>query len=154
MLLRFDPFRDVDRLAEQMLSSWEGPRSFPMDVLQYGDHYAVHFDLPGVDPGSIDLHAEDNTLTVEAARTTRTDDQGQALIRERPTGTFRRQLVLGDGLDTENVTATYDEGVLTVTIPVHEKAKPRKIDVARSGSSPKVIEGESKQASVGAGSTS
>lgn len=153
MMLRFDPFRDVDRLAEQMRSTWEGPRSFPMDVLQCGDHYVVHFDLPGVDPGSIDLHAEDNTLTVEAARATRSDEQSQALIRERPTGTFRRQLVLGDGLDVENVRATYDEGVLTVTIPVNEKAKPRKIDIARAGS-PKVIEGESRQSAVGSGTKS
>ncbi|MGB9376277.1 MAG: Hsp20/alpha crystallin family protein [Mycobacteriales bacterium] len=148
-MLRFDPFRDVDRLAEQMMSSWEGPRSFPMDVLRSGDHYVVHFDLPGVDPGSIDLHAEDNTLTVEASRSTRVDQDGEALIMERPTGTFRRQLVLGDGLDTDSISATYDEGVLTVTIPVHEKAKPRKIDIARAGS-PKVIEGDAEQNAVGA----
>lgn len=154
MLLRFDPFRDIDRLADQMRSSWQGPRSFPMDVLQAGDHYVVHFDLPGVDPGSIELQAEDNTLTVEATRATRNDEQGQALILERPTGTFRRELVLGDGLDTENVSATYDEGVLTVTIPVHEKAKPRKIEIARS-ESPMVIQGESKrQNAVGAGAQS
>jgi len=153
MLLRFDPFRDVDRLAEQMMSSWEGPRSFPMDVLQSGDHYVVHFDLPGVDPGSIDLQAEDNTLTVAATRSPRSDDQGQALIRERPTGTFRRQLVLGDGLDTEKVKATYGHGVLTVTIPVNEKAKARKIDIVQADS-PRVIEGESQQSAVGAGSTS
>lgn len=150
MLLRFDPFRDIDRLADQVFSSWQGPRSFPMDVYRADDHYVVHFDLPGVDPGSVDLSVEDNMLTVEAQRSTRSEDQGEAIVLERPTGTYRRQLVVGDGLDTEAVTATYDEGVLTVTIPVHEKAKPRKIDISRADS-PKVIEGASEQNAVGAG---
>jgi len=151
MLLRFDPFRDIDRLADQF-SSWQGPRSFPMDVYRADDHYVVHFDLPGVDPGSVDLSVEDNMLTVEAQRSTRAEDQGEAIVLERPTGTYRRQLVVGDGLDTNAVTATYDEGVLTVTIPVHEKAKPRKIDISRADS-PKVIEGESQHSAVGSGAT-
>ena len=153
MLLRFDPFRDVDRLAQQVFSSWQGPRAFPMDVYRSGDHYVVNFDLPGVDPGSIDLQVEDNMLTVTAERSARTDSQDEAIVIERPTGTFRRQLVLGEGLDTEAVSATYDEGVLTVTIPVHEKAKPRKIEISRTDS-PKVIEGSSEKAAVGAGATS
>ena len=153
MLLRFDPFRDVDRLTEQMFSTWQGPRSFPMDVYRDGDHYLVRFDLPGVDPGSIDLQVENNMLTVEAQRSTRSEAQGDALIVERPTGTYRRQLVLGEGLDSEAVKATYDDGVLTLTIAVHEKAKPRKIEIGRADS-PKVIEGQSEQTAVGAGATS
>jgi HSP20 family protein len=153
MLLRFDPFRDFDRLADQMRTSWEGPRSFPMDVYRAGDHYVVHFDLPGVDPGSVDLHVEDNMLTVEAERSSRGEDQGEAIVLERPTGRFRRQLVIGDGLDTDKVTATYNEGVLTITIPIHEKAKPRKIDITLSERQPQtVIEGTSSQTAVGAGS--
>lgn len=156
MLLRFDPFRDFDRLADQMRASWEGPRSFPMDVYRAGDHYVVHFDLPGVDPGSVDLHVEDNMLTVEAERSPRAEEQGEAIVVERPTGRFRRQLVIGDGLDTAKVSATYNEGVLTVTIPIHDKAKPRKIDIGRGESQPQpnVIEGQSSQSAVGAGHSS
>jgi HSP20 family protein len=149
MLLRFDPLRDFDRLAQQMLGDWQATRSFPMDVYRSGDHYVLHFDLPGVDPSSVDLSVEDNTLTVRAQRQPRSEDV-ELLVAERPTGEFTRRLVLGNGLDLAGIAATYDGGVLTVTIPVAETAKPRRISIGSAGSAGghKVIEGE--QAAVGA----
>ena len=142
MLLRFDPLRDFDRLAQQMLGDWQAPRSFPMDVYRSGDHYVLHFDLPGVDPASVDLSVEDNTLTVRAQRPPRSEDV-EFLVAERPTGEFTRRLVLGNGLDLGGIAATYDAGVLTVTIPVAETAKPRRISIGSSGSAGHtVIQGE------------
>ena len=145
MLLRFDPFRDFDRLAEQMLGSSRTARPMPMDVYRSGDHYVLHFDLPGIDPGPVDLSVEDNTLTVRATRPARTHEGVEFLVAERPTGEFTRQLVLGNGLDLSGISATFDAGVLTVTIAVAETAKPRKIAVSSSGSGPKVIEGEQQE---------
>lgn len=152
MLLRFDPFRDFDRLTEQVLGAAAAPRSMPMDVYRSGDHYVLHFDLPGVDPGSVDLSVHDNVLTIKAARPARSTDGVEFLVAERPTGEFTRQLVLGNGLDLAGVSATYDAGVLTLTIPVAESAKPRKIEISSAGSGPKVIEGERQPAAVGSGS--
>jgi HSP20 family protein len=152
MLLRFDPFRDVDRLTEQMLAGWRTARPVAMDVYRSGDHYVLHFDLPGVDPSSIDLGVQDNTLTVKATRPERSADQVEFLVAERPTGEFTRQLVLGNGLDLGGIAATYDAGVLTVTIPVAETAKPRRISIGSAGAEPKVIEGQTSQAAVGSGS--
>ncbi|MGH8868849.1 MAG: Hsp20/alpha crystallin family protein [Actinomycetes bacterium] len=145
MLLNFDPFRDFDRLADQMLASTRVPRTAPMDVYRSGDHYVLLLDLPGVDPGSVDLTVENSTLTVRAERTARPDQGVQYLVSERPTGTFSRQLQLGEGLDAEAISATYDAGVLAVTIPVAEKAKPRKIEVGTNGGQ-KVIEGAPEDA--------
>jgi HSP20 family protein len=143
MLLRFDPFRDLDRLADQMLSTARMPRMMPMDAYRSGDQFVLHFDLPGIDPDSVDLTVENNTLSVRAERSNRTiPEDAQWLVSERPTGSFNRQLVLGDGLDTDDIRATYHDGVLTVTIPVAEQAKPRRIEVARS-EEPRVIEGRS-----------
>ncbi len=142
MLLRFDPFRDFDRLTEQLLGDSRTARPMPMDVYRSGDHYVLHFDVPGIDPASVDLSVEDNVLTVHATRPARTADAVEFLVAERPTGQFSRQLVLGNGLDLGGIAATYDAGVLTVTIPVAETAKPRKIEVTSNGSEPKVIEGE------------
>jgi HSP20 family protein len=152
MLLRFDPLRDFDRLTQQMLSDRRLAGAMPMDVYRSGDHYVLHFDLPGIDPSSVDLSVEDNTLTVRATRPSRTTENVEFLVAERPTGEFTRQLVLGNGLDLGGISATYDAGVLTVTIPVAETAKPRKIEVTSSGSGPKVIEGEQERTAVGAGS--
>ena len=156
-MMRFDPFRDLDRLADQLASGVRTPRMAPMDVFRIGDHYVVHLDLPGVDPGSVDLSVEDNALTVRAHRTTRPQGEGmQVVVAERPSGEFVRQLFLGEGLDTDRVEATYDQGVLTLHIPVAERAKPRKIEVAVGGgqSSPQVIQGSTEQSAVGAGSDS
>ena len=156
-MMRFDPFRDLDRLAEQMSSGMRTPRTAPMDVYRLGDHYVVHLDLPGVDPGSVDLSVEDNALTVRAHRTTRPQGEGmQVVVAERPSGEFVRQLFLGEGLDTERIEATYDQGVLTLHVPVAERAKPRKIEVSVGGrEAPQtVIDGSTQQSAVSAGSSS
>ncbi len=123
VMMRFDPFRDLDRLADQLTSGMRTPRTAPMDVYRLGDHYVVHLDLPGVDPGSVDLSVEDNALTVRAHRTTRPQGEGmQVVVAERPSGEFVRQLFLGEGLDTGRIEATYDQGVLTLHIPGAERA--------------------------------
>lgn len=153
--LRFDPFRDLDRLASDWFSNLNGtrtPRWAPMDAYRSGDRYLVHFDLPGIDADSLEVTAENNTLTVRADRRPVTAEGAQYVVNERPMGTFSRQMVLGDGLDLEKVSADYHDGVLTVTIPVAEQARPRQISIARTSSSGsvgtggehKVIEGASK----------
>jgi len=142
MLLRFDPFRDFDRLADQVFGSGLAARPMPMDVYRSGEHYVLHFDLPGIDPGSVDLSVDENVLTVKASRPARGADNVEFLVSERPTGEFTRQLVLGNGLDMAHIAATYDAGVLTVTIPVAEAAKPHKITVSSAGTGTKVIEGD------------
>ena len=138
-MLRFDPFHDIDRLTEQLLGTPAGsaraPRFMPMDLYRSGDHYVLHADLPGVDPGSVDVNVENGTLTIRAERSGRTEDDVQWIASERFTGTYQRQLSLGDGIDSDRIAATYENGVLTVTIPVAERAKPRRITVARSGGS-------------------
>ncbi len=133
-LLRFDPFREIDRMLDQAISQTRRP-SFPMDAYRHGETVVVHFDLPGVDPASIDLEFERQTLTVTAERSWRPVDGDQLLATERVHGRFQRQILLGDGLDSDRMHATYEHGVLTVTIPVAERAKPRKIDVAVTGQS-------------------
>jgi HSP20 family protein len=132
--MRFDPFREMDSVA-QMLGRQSGNRqmAMPMDAYRQGDRFIVHFDLPGVDPDSIDLTVEKNVLTVQAERTWQAEDGTEVLISERPQGTFSRQLFLGDSLDTEHIEASYNNGVLTLVIPVAEQAKPRKLSVARGG---------------------
>ena len=133
-VLRFDPFRDLDRMSEQLLGAPAGtrrvPRFMPMDLFKSGDHYVLLADLPGVDPGSIDIDVDNGTLTIRAERTSRSDDGVEWLASERFTGSFMRQISLGDGVDGNLISASYDNGVLSVTIPLAEKAKRRKIDVA------------------------
>ena len=131
MLMRTDPFRELDRLTQQVLGAsgtLARPAVMPMDAWRDGDTFHVEFDLPGVDPGSIDLDVERNVVTVRAERRERGGDV-EMLAAERPRGLFSRQLVLGDNLDTERITAEYDQGVLRLRIPVAEQAKPRKINV-------------------------
>jgi HSP20 family protein len=140
VVLRFDPFRDVDRLAEQLLGTQRAPRAMPMDLFRSGDHYVLACDLPGVDPGSVDLSVDGGTLTIRAQRTPRSDEHAQWLAQERPSGTFLRQLGLGEGLDTTQISATYENGVLTVTLPVAERAKPRRIQVNTTERGGRVIE--------------
>lgn len=127
-LLRYDPFREIDRMVDQAINQARRP-SFPMDAYRHGETVVVHFDLPGVDPNSIDIEFERQALTVTAERSWRPIDGDQLLAAERVHGKFQRQILLGDGLDTERLHATYEHGVLTVTIPVAERAKPRKIAV-------------------------
>lgn len=132
-VMRFDPFRDLDRLTEQMLGvpvgSTRAPRFMPMDLYRSGDHYVLHADLPGVDPGSVDVSVDNGTLTVRAERSGRTEESVDWLTSERFTGSYMRQLSLGDGVDAGRIAATYENGVLTVTIPLAEKAKPRRIEI-------------------------
>jgi HSP20 family protein len=132
-VLRFDPFRDFDRMTEQLLGvpsgSARAPRFMPMDLYRSGDHYVLHADLPGVDPGSVDLGVENGTLTIKAERSERTEDGVQWIASERFTGTYMRQIALGDDIDSERISATYANGVLTVTLPVAERAKPRRVEI-------------------------
>ncbi|SFC39133.1 HSP20 family protein [Nocardioides terrae] len=134
MLMRTDPFRDFDRLAQQLLGtgSTSRPAIMPMDAWREGDRFVVEFDLPGVAPDTLDIDVERNVLTVRAERPARSGDW-EPLASERPKGLFSRQLVLGDNLDLQQVDASYDAGVLRLTIPVAERAKPRRIEV-RTGS--------------------
>jgi HSP20 family protein len=129
MLMRTDPFRDLDRLTQQLMGTASRPTMMAMDAWREGDEFVVEFDLPGVDPGSVDLDVERNVLTVKAERPSLNGDR-ELLAAERPRGVFSRQLILGDNLDTENVGASYSSGVLTVRIPVAEQAKPRKIQIS------------------------
>lgn len=130
MAMNFDPFRELDRVAGAFLDTRRGPRLMPMDLYRDGDHYVLAADLPGIDPGSVDIDVDGQLLTIRAERTLTTGDGVAWLAKERESGSFLRQLNLGQGIDTENITAHYDNGVLSVTIPVSEKAKPRKITVA------------------------
>jgi HSP20 family protein len=146
-LIRFDPFRELDRMFDQAVSQARQP-SFPMDAYRHGDTIVVHFDLPGVDPSSIDIEYERQTLTVSAERSWQPTEGDQLLATERVHGKFQRQILLGDGLDTERLKANYEQGVLTVTIPVAEKAKPRKFDVEITDSHQKSIDTASEPVST------
>lgn len=132
-MLRFDPFRDFDRVTEQLLGvpsgSARAPRFMPMDLYRSGDHYVLHADLPGVDPGSVDVGVENGTLTIKAQRSERTEDGVQWIASERFTGTYLRQIALGDDIDADRISATYANGVLTVTLPVAERARPRRVEI-------------------------
>jgi len=129
MLLRTaDPFRDIDRLAGQLLGTTNRPAVMPMDAWREGDVFQIAFDLPGVAQESIDLDVERNVLTVRAERVPDNGDW-EMLASERPRGVFSRQLVLGDNLDLDRIEARYDAGVLRLTVPVAERAKPRKIEI-------------------------
>jgi HSP20 family protein len=135
MLMRWDPFREIDRLSDQAFAGLRSRQAvMPMDAYRHGDQFVVHFDLPGVDPSSIELTVEKNVLTVSAERSWQQGEGDEIVVSERPQGAFSRQLFLGEGLDADGVSANYDQGVLTVTIPVAEKAKPRKVEVSTSGS--------------------
>ncbi|CAM3661004.1 Hsp20/alpha crystallin family protein [Mycobacterium frederiksbergense] len=137
-MLRFDPFSDIDTLTRGLLNSQTGstrsPRFMPMDLYKVDDHFVLTADLPGVDPGSVDVNVDHGTLTLTAHRSARSDDGVQWLANERFAGTYRRQLSLGEGIDTARIAATYENGVLTVTIPLAERAKPRRIEVTRAAS--------------------
>ncbi|GAA1125799.1 Hsp20/alpha crystallin family protein [Arthrobacter flavus] len=135
MLMRTDPFRELDRLAQQVLGTSARPAAMPMDAWQEGESFVVAFDLPGVDTNSIDLDVERNVLTVRAERSSSAPDGTELIAAERPRGVFSRQLILGDTLDTEHVKANYDGGVLTLRIPIAEKAKPRRIEIESNGRS-------------------
>ena len=128
MLMRTDPFRDLDRLTQQVFGTAARPAMMVMDAWRENDSFVVEFDLPGIDANSIDLDVERNVLTVRADRPAREGIE-ELIAAERPRGVFSRQLILGDNLDTDQVTASYHGGVLRLEIPVAEKAKPRKIAI-------------------------
>lgn len=141
MLMRTDPFRELDRLTQQVLGTngtLARPAVMPMDAWREGDTFHVEFDLPGVDSESIDLDVERNVVTVRAERPERASD-AELIAAERPRGVFSRQLILGDNLDTERISANYDAGVLTLQIPVAEQAKPRKIEISSKGNERQAI---------------
>ena len=145
MLMRTDPFRELDRLTQQVFGqqgTWSRPAVMPMEAYRSGEEFVVHFDLPGVDPASIDLNVERNVLTVQAERRPTADGEHvETLVAERPYGAFSRQLFLAETLDTERIEAHYEAGVLTLRIPVAEQAKPRKVEVNWSGGDkPEAIE--------------
>jgi HSP20 family protein len=146
MLIRFDPFRDLDRLTQQMWGDLSEAAVMPMDAYRHGDHFVVHFDLPGVDPASIEVTVEKNVLTVRAERSWKRGEDDQILVNERPQGSFSRQLFLGEGLDTERIEASYDNGVLTLTVPVAEEARPRKVEITSGNDTAKAIETQSAAA--------
>jgi len=129
----YDPFRELDRFASTLFDSRRGPRRMPMDLYRDGDHYVLTADLPGIDPGSVDIDVDGQLLTIRAERTLTGGEGVKWITREREGATFLRQLSLGQGVDTERIAANYSNGVLSVTIPVSERAKPRKIEVATEG---------------------
>jgi HSP20 family protein len=133
MLMRTDPFRDFDRLTEAVLGTRARPAVMPMDAYREDSTFVVHLDLPGVTPESIDLTVEQNVLSIHAERKPPTGDGAERVVDERPYGVFSRQLFLGDTLDAERLSADYNAGVLTITIPIAERAKPRRIEVNGDG---------------------
>ena len=132
MLMRFEPFRDYDRITEELLSQHRA-RQIPVDAYRRGNEFKLHLDLPGVDPASIELIVEKDLLTVRATRTWTRAEDDQIQVLERAQGEFSRQLFLGESLDRDHITAAYENGVLTVTIPVAEEAKPRKVEITKPG---------------------
>src|SRR5215210_8119822 len=133
MVMRFDPYRDFDRLTEQLASTASrAPRALPMDAYRRGEQFIVQLDLPGVEPSAIDLTVEHNVLTVRAERRFEPQEGDEVAVAERPHGSYTRQILLGDMLDTENMRANCEHGVLTLTIPVAETAKPRRVQVGGS----------------------
>ncbi|MFR9804467.1 Hsp20/alpha crystallin family protein [Pseudonocardia sp. RS010] len=132
MLMRTDPFRELDRWAQQVFGQQGNhtrPVAMPMDAYRAGEQFVVQFDLPGVEPASIDLSVERNVLTVKAERHQAIEEGAESVVAERPYGVYSRQLFLGETLDTEHIEAHYDSGVLTLRIPIAAQAKPRKIEI-------------------------
>jgi HSP20 family protein len=129
MLMRTDPFRELDRLTQQVFGTVARPAAMPMDAYRQGDTFYLHLDLPGIKLDSIDLTVEQNVLTIRADRPATQPDAAELIVAERPAGVFTRQVFLGDTLDPDHMSADYTAGVLTLSIPVHEAAKPRKVEI-------------------------
>ena len=143
MSIDYDPFHRLDELRDRLLSGGRTPLSFPMDAYRRGDEFVVHLDLAGVQPETIDVAVENQVLTVSAERRAEQHEGDQFLVSERPQGRFQRQLRLGSTIDTEAIAASYDGGVLTLTLPVSERARPRQIHVDRGGGQGQIGEGGS-----------
>lgn len=133
MLMRTDPFRGLNRLSQEVMGTQTRPAAMPIDAYRKDDQFLVQFDLPGVESDSIELTVERNVLTVHASRARPESDQVEMLIAERPQGTFSRQLFLGETLDADGIDASYASGVLTLRIPVAERAKPRRVEITSDG---------------------
>jgi HSP20 family protein len=145
MLMRTDPFRDFDRLTQQVFGTPARPAAMPIDAFRSGEEFVVHFDLPGIEPSSIDLTVEKNVLTVHAERRRAEPEGVEMLVAERPHGTFSRQLFLGETLDTDGIDARYGDGVLTLRIPIAERAKPRRVPINAADSGPTAIDSNSQE---------
>jgi HSP20 family protein len=139
-VLRFDPFQEFDRLSRQMLGSGRGPRPMPMEAYRRGDQFFIHLDLPGVNPDDVELTVERNVVSVRAERRSLWREGDEVLVDETPQGSFGRQLFLGDNLDSSRLEASFDQGILTLTIPVAEQAKPRRIQVNARSRGPQPVE--------------
>jgi HSP20 family protein len=135
MLMRFEPFREFDRPVEDLLAENRLHR-VPVDAYRRGNDFKVDLDLPGADPGSIDLTVQADLLTVRATRSSHEDKGDEVQVAERGHGQFGRQLFLGESLDREHIAADYHDGVLTITIPVAEQDKPHKIEITHTGGAP------------------
>ena len=133
MSMTLDPISQLDRFAASVLDSVRAPRMMPVDLYRDGDRYVLHADIPGADPGSIDIDVDGSQLSIRAQRTAGQGEGLRWIARERGAGTYLRQFTLGDGVDIDGISASYDSGVLSVVIPVSERAKPRKIRVESTG---------------------
>jgi len=139
MLMRFEPFREFDRITEELLTAGRA-RQIPVDAYRRGDEFKVHLDMPGVDTASIELTVEKDVLSVRATRTWAPFEGDEIQVTERAQGEFGRQLFLGESLDRDHVAAVYENGVLTITIPVAEQAKPRKVEITHAGGGVQAVE--------------
>ena len=139
-MLRFDPFQEFDRWTRQMLGSGRAPRSMPMEAYRRGDRFFVHLDLPGVGPDDVELTVERNVVAVRAERRSLWQEGDEVLVDETPQGVFSRQLFVGDNLDAGRLEASFDQGILTLTIPVAEQAKPRRIQIGSRSQGPQQVE--------------
>jgi HSP20 family protein len=145
MLMRTDPFRELDRVTQQVFGTPSRPAAMPIDAFRKDDEFVVQFDLPGVDVSSIDLTVEKNVLTVHADRSRSVGDDTELLIAERPHGTFSRQLFLGETLDTDRIDASYANGVLTLRLPVAERAKPRRVEISSGDDTQRAIDATARE---------
>jgi HSP20 family protein len=143
-LMRFDPFRELDRLAEQALAGARTARTLPMEAFRRGDQFIVALDVPGMKADDIDVTVERNVIEINARRRPLRQEGDELIVDERPQGEFRRQLFLGDNLDVNKLTAVSDCGVLMLTIPVSEESKPRKVEIGDSNQGQQAIQAESK----------
>jgi HSP20 family protein len=145
VLMRFDPFRELDRLADQAISGARMPRTLPMEAVRRGDQLIVAIDVPGIDPSDVDVTVERNVVELAACRQPIRQEGDEVIIDERPAGEFRRQLFLGDNLDPGKMTASCERGVLTLTIPVSEASKPRKVEIGGGNEGQQAIQTDSGQ---------
>jgi HSP20 family protein len=138
--MRFDPFRELDRIADQALAGARTARTLPMEALRRGDQFIVSIDVPGTEPNDIDVTVERNVVEITARRQPLRQEGDEVIVDERPQGEFRRQLFLGDNLDPNKLSAACDKGVLTLTIPVSEASKPRKVQIGGSNEGRQPVE--------------